>query len=283
MRKKQPRYPIYIPSKGRAYRPLTIKRLQEMGIDFYVVVEPPDAESYNPLVKPHQLLVLPFADLGQGSIPARNWIWDHAISLGVERHWVIDDNHQRFFRLNYLTKIPMSSSAGFRAAEDFVDRYSNVALAGFHDRGFVDPANQSLGPYRLNTRVYSVTLLLNSLPYRWRGRYNEDTDLCLQALKDGWVTVNFTCFLGNKVATMTMRGGNTDAVYNTGDHRLEFAESLRRQHPDCVKVTWKFGRWHHEVDYSAFRDNQLKRRAGLVPMAGCNEYGMVLRRAEVSE
>jgi hypothetical protein len=278
MPSKQPRYPIYIPSKGRAYRPLTIKRLQEMGIDFYVVIEPPDAESYAPLVKPHQLLVLPFADLGQGSIPARNWIWDHAISLGAQRHWVIDDNILRFYRLNRNRRIPTTSAAIFRAAEDFTDRYSNVALSGFNNIAFASDRDPKIAPFVLNTRVYSMSLIDSHLPYRWRGRYNEDTDLCLRALKDGWSTIQFNVFLGDKATTLTMRGGNTDTVYNTGDQRLEFAESLQRQHPDCVKVTWKFNRWHHEVDYSRFKCNALKLKPGVTPVAGNNEYGMTLRR-----
>ena len=77
---------------------------------------------------------------------------------------------------------------------------------------------------------------------------------------------------------MKMRGGNTDTIYNTGDHRREFAESLKEQHPDCVDVVWKFGRWHHEVDYSRFKKNALKRRAGVTPVAENNEYGMRLVR-----
>jgi len=27
-----------------------------------------------------------FKDLGLGSIPARNWVWDHSIKTGAERH-----------------------------------------------------------------------------------------------------------------------------------------------------------------------------------------------------
>ena len=43
--------------------------------------------------------------------------------------------------------------------------------------------------------VYSTLLIDNSLDIRWRGRYNEDTDLCLQALSLGYCTVNFNAFL----------------------------------------------------------------------------------------
>ena len=114
-------------------------------------------------------------------------------------------------------------------------------------------------------------------------RHNEDTDLSLRLLKDGYCTVLFNAFLMNKEATSYgdgkrtgMAGGNTDTVYAGNDHRREFAESLQRQHPDVVKVVWKYHRWHHEVDYSRFRRNRLRLRPGVVPTAEGDEYGMEL-------
>jgi len=217
--KHRPRYPIYIPSKGRAFRPLTINRLTEMGIPFFVVVEPCDAESYAPLVKRDQLLVLPFENLGQGSIPARNWIWAHSRAIGARRHWLIDDNIVRFYRMNFNRRIPTSTSAIFAAAEDFTDRFTNVAFSGLNNIAFASDRNPNAAPFTLNTRIYSITLINNDLEYRWRGRFNEDTDICLRALKDGWCTIQFNAFLADKVTTLTMKGGNTDTVYATGDHR----------------------------------------------------------------
>ena len=58
---------------------------------------------------------------------------------------------------------------------------------------------------------------------------------------------------------MTTRGGNTDTIYNTGDKRLEFAMSLTKQHPDVAGVTFKYGRYHHYVDYRKFKKNKLQR------------------------
>lgn len=279
--KHSPRYPIYIPSKGRASRPLTINRLTEMGADFRVVVEPCDEESYREVVPKERLLVLPFENLGQGSIPARNWIWDHALANGAERHWIIDDNIWRFYRMNYNRRIPVNTPAIFAAAEDFTDRFDNVAFSGFHNIAFAD-ARMRLPPYVINKRIYSVTLINSQLPYRWRGRYNEDTDICLQALECDWCTIQFNAFLADKASTQTMSGGNTDTVYATDDHRLEFAESLRVQHPDCVDVVWKFGRWQHTVNYSRFR-TKLQMRPGITPTGASYEYGMVLHRADEVE
>jgi len=132
----------------------------------------------------------------------------------------------------------------------------------------------------LNTRVYSNLLIRNDLPYRWRGRYNEDTDLCIRALKDGWCTILFNAFLADKVATMAMKGGNTDELYKE-DGRLKMAQSLVDQHPDVARVSFKWGRPQHHVDYSKFKKNKLKLKPGLEIPEGINEYGLVLRRVEV--
>jgi hypothetical protein len=163
--------------------------------------------------------------------------------------------------------------------EEFVDRYENIAIAGPNYMGFA-VARYKLPPFILNTRIYSMLLINNKIPYRWRGKYNEDTDLSLRALKDGWCTVQFYAFLGDKVATLTMKGGNTDTVYNTGDKRLEFAKSLCEQHPDVAKLVWRYDRWHHQVNYAPFKKNKLVMKQGLIVPKGVNNYGRVLKRVK---
>ncbi len=75
---------------------------------------------------------------------------------------------------------------------------------------------------------------------------------------------------------MTMKGGNTDELY-VDDGRLKMAESLQEQHPEIVKITEKWGRPQHHVDYSGFRKNKLKLKPGVVIPEGVNNYGMSLR------
>lgn len=268
------RYPIYVPTKGRWERPLTIRSLEEMRIPYYAVVEPQEAEQYRSVVKTGEVLTLPFSNLGQGSIPARNWIRDHAIASGVKRHWQLDDNIDGFFRLYQNLKIPVMTGAYFRVMEDFTDRYTNVGVSGPHYFMFASRKNV-LPALTLNTRVYSCSLVNHEMPHRWRGRYNEDTDLCLRALKDGWCVILFNAFLCLKQTTMTMKGGNTDELY-VGDGRLAMAESLREQHPDCVTVTEKWGRYQHQVDYGRFRRNQLIQDPAVVIQEAADEYGMEL-------
>lgn len=273
-----PNYPVYIISKGRAESRLTSKALDAMRVPYRLVVEPQEVPQYAAEVGHEPLLVLPFSNLGQGSIPARNFVWGHATSLGVARHWILDDNIMGFYRLNRNLAISVTSGTIFRCAEDFVDRYENVALAGFNYHMFAK-RRDPLPAFVANTRIYSCILIDNSIPFRWRGRYNEDTDLSLRVLKAGLCTVQFNAFLQDKATTMTMKGGNTDELYS-GDGRRKMAESLVEQHPDCATVSWKFGRWQHHVDYSHFKRNKLVRRADIAIEKGVNNYGMVLLQQE---
>lgn len=271
-----PKYPVYIISKGRWQKRQTVKAMELMNVPYKIVIEPQEYENYSKYINPNNILTLPFSNLGQGSIPARNWVWEHAINTGSKRHWILDDNMDSFYRLNRNMKLICTTGVIFRAAEDFVDRYENIAIAGFQYNSFVFK-DAIVPPYRLNTRIYSCILLNNDIPYRWRGKYNEDTDLSLRVLKDKWVTMLFNAFLVNKETTMRAKGGNTDTIYNTGDNRREFAESLKRQHPDCVEVKWKFGRWHHQVDYSAFKKNKLIKKNNIKIGDKINNYNMVMK------
>lgn len=269
------KYPIYIISKGRAETRLTSKALEKMDVPYRIVIEPQEQEQYSSVIDSKKILILPFSNLGLGGIPARNWVWEHAKAEGHYRHWILDDNISHFYRCNYNLRIPVSSGTIFRCAEDFVDRYENVVMAGFNYRMFVASCNYQ-PPYYLNTRIYSCILLRNDVDYRWRGRYNEDTDLSIRILKDGHCTILFNAFIADKMSTMIMKGGNTDELYKD-DGRLKMAQSLVDQHPDIVKVSWKWGRHQHHVDYSYFKRNKLILKPGIIIPDGINNYGMVLQ------
>jgi hypothetical protein len=269
-----PQYPVYVISKGRWESRLTVKALEMMQVPYHVVVEPQEFEQYASVIDVAKIHVLPFSNLGQGSIPARNWVWEHSISIGAKRHWILDDNIIEFLRLHKNAKLGVRTGAIFKAAENFVDRYENVAISGFQYRMFA-PHRTKKPPFVLNTRIYSCILIQNDIPYRWRGRYNEDTDLSIRALKDGLCTVLFYAFLADKAATMTMKGGNTDQLYQE-DGRLKMAQSLVEQHPDVTKISKKWGRWQHSVNYKPFQRNKLIKKQDLIIEDKTNNYGMVL-------
>ena len=186
----------------------------------------------------------------------------------------MDDNLDAFHRMNRNIKAEVESGTIFRIAEQFVDRYENVPLAGFNYYSFCKTTD-AVPPMVMNTRIYSCLLIENAAPYRWRGRYNEDTDLSLRVLKDGLCTIQFNAFLQGKVTTQRMRGGNTEEFYRS-EGTMAKSQMLADMHPDVAEVVWKFNRWHHRVDYRPFRGNKLRRRQSLDIPNRINNYGMKL-------
>lgn len=281
----KPRFPIYVPTKGRADSRLTIKCLMAMGVPVYAVIEEQEWADYAAVLPKEMLLVLDpayqrdydtFDALGdtksKGPGAARNFIWDHSQSLGFEWHWTMDDNIRDFYRLNRNRKIRMADGTGIRCMEDFCLRYTNVAMAGPNYVMFTD-RKQKMPPFVLNTRIYSCNLIRNDVPFRWRGRYNEDTDLSLRMLKAGWCTIQFNAFVQYKMPTQKLAGGNTAEFY-AGEGTLAKSRMQVAMHPDVSRLVWKFGRWHHHVNYSPFKKNRLLRKPDLEIPTGIDERGM---------
>lgn len=256
-----PQFPIYIPSKDRPSIAKTPKAFDLMRVPYRIVVEESQYEDYCRRYPPERLVILDpqyqrdyetLDDLGdtmsKGSGPARNFIWELSKAEGHAWHWVVDDNIHSFRRHHLNTRQQVADGTIFAAMEDFVLRYKNVAMAGPHYETFV-PARAKVEPFITGTRVFSCNLIRNDLSQRWRGRYNEDAILSLDLLKAGWATVLFQAFLAKKRQSQEMRGGNTTGLYSVEGTGPK-SQMLVREHPDVAEVVWRYGRWHHHVDYS---------------------------------
>ena len=283
------RFPIYIVSKGRFEKRHTVRALEGMNTPFHIVVEEQEFDDYAAVIDPSKILVLDkryqdeydtFDDLGstksKGPGPARNFAWDHSIANGFEWHWVMDDNIRYFCRFNHNAYWPATGPAMFLAMEDFCLRYENVAMAGPQYFSFL-PRKVKHKPFTLNTRIYSCNLIRNDVPFRWRGRYNEDTDLSLRMLKRRWCTILFNAFLQDKITTQQVKGGNTAEFY-AKEGTLPKSMMQVAMHPDVSRIAWRFGRIHHHVDYRPFRANKLILKPGVEIPEGENEFGMVEQR-----
>jgi len=304
-----PIYPLYIVSKGRWDVQMTSQALDALGIPHHVIVEADQLDRYRAHGMPSATYLvldpeyqrtydrlLPADDPSSpGSGPARNFAWNHSIATyGSKRHWVMDDNIQRFHRFNRNLKTPVVDGTIFRCMESFVDRYANVAMAGPNYFMFAVRKSNDAPPFYLNTRIYSCNLILNDLPFRWRGRYNEDTILSLDLLKAGWCTILFNAFLQYKMTTQTMKGGNTTELYGSGT--LAKSQMLVAAHGDVAKHSFRFSRDHHSVDYGdasslqtavldegvwdVAKDNHLILRDDAVVPDGVDNFGMILERLD---
>lgn len=284
----KPRFPLFIPTKGRADSRLTNKYLYEMGVEHYVVVEEQEYKEYKKNIEGAKIVVLDKSyqdryetcdNLGdtksKGPGAARNFIWDYSKDRGYKWHWVMDDNIKGFYRLNKNLKVPAKSGAIFKAMEDFCLRYENISMAGPNYFMFASRKSK-MPPFVLNTRIYSCNLIRNDTPYYWRGRYNEDTDLSLRMLKDGWVTVQFNAFLQFKMTTQSVKGGNDKDFYSK-DGTMPKSEMQVKLHPDVSRLVWKFNRWHHHVDYTPFKRNKLIKKKKIKISKGVDNYGMTLK------
>jgi hypothetical protein len=298
-----PQFPLYIPSKGRSEYMITSKYLTYMGVKHNVVVEPSQMDDYRKAIKSMDLLATAVElDLSYkekyelcdnhgltkstGPGPARNFAWDHSKSNEHKWHWVMDDNIRSFRRLNKNEKIKVTNGALFKAMEDFCLRYENVSMAGPNYNMFA-PSRVKQPPFIMNTRIYSCNFIRNDVPFRWRGRYNEDTILSIDMLKAKWCTVQFNAFLQEKMQTQTVKGGNTDELYQVDDKpkngekysktgTIDKSKMMITTHPDISSIVHKFGRVHHHVDYRQFKKNKLIRKKDAEVSNGINNYGMQL-------
>lgn len=261
-----------------------------MGVPHFIVVEPNEVDLYAKACKGTLATVIELDmsykrtyelcdDLGltksTGPGPARNFIWDHSIAHGHEWHWVMDDNIRNFQRTYRNRRIELGDGMGFKAMEDFVLRYRNIGMAGPNYRMFV-PSRSKLSPFVKNTRIYSCNLIRNDLKYRWRGRYNEDTILSLDMLKGGWCTVQFNAFLQDKLHTQILGGGNTAEFY-AKEGTLPKSKMLVQEHPDVSRLSYRYGREHHFVDYGPFKRLKLILRED-VEIPSDDTYKMKLKR-----
>lgn len=288
-----PRYPLHIPSKGRYEKRLTSDYLSLMKLKHYIIIEDQEYKKYQLYTKDNPYIKLVVLDKqyqkdydacmkledheSRGSGPARNFIWDYSIANGYDWHWIMDDNIRNFMRLYKNKRLYVKDGTIFRCMEDFTQRYSNVVMSGPNYVMFVNE-KAKYPPFTHNTRLFSCNFIKNNIPFRWRGRYNEDADLSIRILKAGYCTIQFNAFLQQKLNTQKMGGGNTDTIYKDGT--LEKSKMLARLHPDCIKIKWKYGRWHH--DYTAgfrrFKKNKLIKRDDIEIKSGINNYGMKLIR-----
>jgi len=252
----QPKYPIYIPSKGRWEARLTQKTLERMGIEVYfVIVEQSQYDNYAAVIDPKHLLVLPqvwldeyntFDDegykLSKGPGAARNYAWWHSVKvMKAQWHWTMDDNISDMFILNRGSKIRCEAAAFVTQMEWFVEHFENVGMAG-PNYDFFAPAGQMLGAYTQNTRIFSCNLIKNSLAFEiggsdgvngmgsegsgpWRGRYSEDVCISLRILKAGWATIQFYYYLQGKDPTINLSKGGETALQKaaaSGGNRADF-------------------------------------------------------------
>ena len=283
---EQPQYPIFVVSRGRSgeYKNHISHQLTKMQVDHYIVVEDWDYDNYvNSRLNQSKYCTVLKMDMSYkdkydvinpnlggkidpkngkqvtGPGAARNWAADYAkYTLKQNWCWILDDNTDQFTRYWRGRRVISHSPEIFRSCERFVDRYTNIGIAGLNYECFAI-GGEHIPPLVLNTRIYSYGLWNLNCPYiMQRGRYNEDTIQSLDILTHGWCTVQFNCMLADKMHTQAMKGGNTEVFYSKDlGGTIPKSQLLVETYPQYATLVYKFERIHHVVDYSSFTQ-QLK-------------------------
>jgi hypothetical protein len=289
----QNKYPIFILSYRRPDEQKTHAYLDWIGLPYQVVIEPEDLEDYALYIDRTKLVVMPhswklkqLAKGNGGGIPARNYILQLAREMGAKRHWVLDDNIHNYVRSEGSKRLTMKCNP-FRPVEDFVDRYSNIAVAGHNYKNFCVDTTR-VKPIRWNTRIFSSILRLTD-DEEWEGVYNEDLDLSIRYLKKGLVSAEFQTLLADKTTTGRSKGGNTDTIYKVGDAKSEAlyqaklakAMAIKLKHPDLpieIIPQFKDPVPHHKINLcEIFKQPAIMFEAVKMTLSDRpNNYGMTL-------
>ena len=232
------RFPMYIPSKGRSDLKLTTQALEDVDIDFYVVVEPQDYNDYLEHYDSTQLVKMEENNQGIGYV--RNACKQHSLSIGAEYHWQLDDNIKDFRIREDGKNVVKNTRNILSAAEHIVTRFDNIGIASLSHVMFAWTKENQLA---INRQAYSCVLVNNELDINYRHDCIEDTDYSLQVLDSGYCTILFNKLLMSKAATGQYKGGNTDTVH-AGDGRLNRSKALQKYWPGAFKLVEKNGRLH---------------------------------------
>jgi len=216
-----PRYPIFIPSKGRFENNLTAKMFLNADIPFRLIVEKKDEYEYRKRYGDESVISLPSSDYG-GVWVARNYCKQIATQLGSRYHWQIDDDIKSLMKVE--NRIVLTRDAGqiLSEIENFVDKYSNLAITGLASSVFGRLATTE---FTINKFAYTCALFNTGLPYYWRCDIEDDLDYNLQCLTNGWCTVQFQRYLFEWSTTGVRPGGYTE-IYAEGKRLLRQRATL---------------------------------------------------------
>lgn len=234
-------YPVYIPSRHRADRPVTTKVFDQYGIDYRVVVEPHDYDSYAATYSTDRIVTLP--EDNQGIAYVRNYILEHAKSEGYDYFWMFDDDIRSFQIRRDGKQYNTDPRPLLSILEQINDSYTNIGGSCLAHSAF-NFSNDDKAPVVYNAQIYCAELITTKTQSRFRKGVADDIDFSLQILTEGWVTLVYKRFGFTSVVSGTAKGGLADTEYKD-DGRLAMFQQLQANWPGAFNIGYhKDGRPH---------------------------------------
>lgn len=225
------KYSIYIPTKGRSNIITTAALLDAENIDYKLVIEPQDVESYSQFFSAEKMIVMPEDNVGMAGV--RRFIKRFSQMKGEKYHWQIDDNIKGFKKRIGNKNVASTAKNNIEEIEQFVDQHTNIGGAGMRHQMY---AWAQKDQYSINQQCPSCVLFNNECKSIWRDDVIEDTDFWLQVLSEGYTTILFNRLVMDKTAIKTMAGGCTDLYYNNDNIRYSRQVKLQEFWPGVFDI-----------------------------------------------
>lgn len=240
-----PKYPIYVISYNRynTHDCLTVKNLELLGLAYYLCIRKTEEEQYNKFFEDERytngtILTVDIGNEIKGSTTQRNYCWEHSVSHGHKKFWLLDDNMNGWSYFNELRKVKINSGLCFSVLESIIDNTANVGIISHNYYGDV-PETDLRNPLQHNCKNYSSllinTALLDKYNIKFRLLYNEDVDLTLQVLSHGLNTLGTNFLLTNKSNTGDCKGGNQEIYGDIKSKHHKFLDKYK-----CLANEWNW-------------------------------------------
>ena len=224
--------PVYVLSRHRAGKTSTTKLLDDSGVDYQVVVEPHDFESYAAHFPAEKLLTLPKDN--QGIAYVRNFILAHALENGFLYAWQLDDDVSYFVYRKKGERIYTNPRPLMSILEQVVFRHDNVAGASIPSQAFIFGYDNK-PPLNYNAMLYQVKLLRTDTGIWFEDGIPDDVHRSLQLLEKNWSTIVAVRFGQDSPQPTKQTGGLTETEYREGGRMKKF-ETLVDTWPDRYRI-----------------------------------------------
>lgn len=198
-------YPIYIPSHNRSTHCKSAEACLACGLDFTIVVEPSQYDSYAQYFPEANIHKLKYN--GKGIAYKRNAIIQLAKKGGHAAHWQIDDKVGKFFRRDSENNIvPITIKQMIRAIEREFDLYADLVAHGPGVTAFARKFNNGLTH---STFPYSCWLQRTDSMPKFRPETLDDVDYAMQLVTSGHCIMRSNIYLRNTCTSGSVKGGNS--------------------------------------------------------------------------
>lgn len=199
-----------------------------------------------------------FEQKASGACPVRNATMKISQQRGELRHWQFDDDYNDFRRISD----DFSKMCRFDSGREFEEWLFNLAKLGHKAKmrniGFPPGSDTYVdNAFTFSGRVFNAHNLhsTDDLFVTWVGRMNDDTINAINVWRSGGYEMSIRAMNMTMPNTQSVEGGLSEMYIADGTVRKSAYPILVA--PCAAKLTIKFGRYHHRIEWVKIRPKLL--------------------------